>query len=175
MVLSLTLLHRGAKFLKSIFFCSPLSWSSMSNSLIDWLIVWGFTSQSKMIHSDGDVTITGEGLQSLSYTLHSWLLICEGSLECHTYCDTGQPFIMVISEDPSTHTYCRAFGSGAVTTYIYDIGLSQLGFEHPNLRMRDERSIRQATAVVQIVWSWSKGFIMFEKGYCFQSWKSQKG
>ena len=23
----------------------------------------------------------------------------EGSLECHTYCDTGHPFIMVISED----------------------------------------------------------------------------
>ena len=24
----------------------------------------------------------------------------EGSVACHTYCDTGQPFIMVISEDP---------------------------------------------------------------------------
>ena len=37
----------------------------------------------------------------------------EGSLVCHTYCDTG----MVISEDPrDTHTYCRAFDSGAVTT-----------------------------------------------------------
>ena len=31
---------------------------------------------------------------------HSWPLSSEGSLACHTYCDTGHPFIMVISEDP---------------------------------------------------------------------------
>ena len=30
--------------------------------------------------------------------------------------------------DP-THTYCRAFGSGSVTIYFYDLGLSRLGFE----------------------------------------------
>ena len=30
----------------------------------------------------------------------SWQLSSEGSLACHTYCDTGQPFVMVISEDP---------------------------------------------------------------------------
>ena len=33
------------------------------------------------------------------------------SLACHTYCDTGHPFIMVISENPSH----LAFGRGAVT------------------------------------------------------------
>ena len=32
-----------------------------------------------------------------------------------------------------THTYCRAFSSGAVTTWFYDLVLSWLGFEHPNL------------------------------------------
>ena len=26
--------------------------------------------------------------------------ILEDSLACHTYCDTGHPFIIVISEDP---------------------------------------------------------------------------
>ena len=31
---------------------------------------------------------------------NSLLLSNEGSLACHTYCDTGRPFIMVISEDP---------------------------------------------------------------------------
>ena len=43
---------------------------------------------------------------------------------------------MVISEDPcwftptrDTHTYCRAFGSGAVTTCFWDLCLSRLGFE----------------------------------------------
>ena len=29
-----------------------------------------------------------------------------------------------------THIYCRAFGSGAVTTCFNDSGLSQLGFVH---------------------------------------------
>ena len=33
---------------------------------------------------------------------HSWPLSSEGSLACHTYCDTGHPFILVISEDPVT-------------------------------------------------------------------------
>jgi hypothetical protein len=32
---------------------------------IDWLIVYGFTSRSRIFHLYGDVTITGEGLQSL--------------------------------------------------------------------------------------------------------------
>ena len=27
-------------------------------------------------------------------------MVHEGSLACPTYCDTGRPFIMVISEDP---------------------------------------------------------------------------
>ena len=55
----------------------------MSNSLIV------LTSHSKMFHSNGEVTITGEGLQILSYTLHTWPLSSEGYLECHTYCHTG--------------------------------------------------------------------------------------
>ena len=40
------------------------------------------------------------------------------------------------------HLRCRAFGSGAVTTYFYDFGLSQLEFEHSTFRLRDERSNR---------------------------------
>ena len=31
---------------------------------------------------------------------HGWSLSSEGSLACHTYCDTRHPFIMVISEEP---------------------------------------------------------------------------
>ena len=38
--------------------------------------------------------IAGEGLQILTYALQLW------SLSCHIYCDTGHPFIMVISENP---------------------------------------------------------------------------
>ena len=45
-----------------------------------------------------------------------WPLSSEGSLACHTYCDTWHPFMMVISD---THTYCRAFGSRAVTISVF--------------------------------------------------------
>ena len=34
-------------------------------------------------------------------------------LACHTNCDKGHPFIMVIPRTLDTHTYCRAFSSGA--------------------------------------------------------------
>ena len=49
----------------------------------------------------------------------------DGSSAFHTYRDTGHPFIWVISEDHDTHSYCRAFGSGAVTTCFHDEDLSR--------------------------------------------------
>ena len=58
----------------------------------------------------------------------------ESSLAYHSYCDTGYHFIMVISRN--IHTYCRAFGNGAVPTCFNDLGLSRLGFEHPTFRLR---------------------------------------
>ena len=63
------------------------------------LFVWSFSSHSRIFHSFGDSTIAVEGLQIFTYAQHWWPLSSEGSLACHTYCDTGQPFIMVISED----------------------------------------------------------------------------
>ena len=45
-----------------------------------------------------DVTIALEGFQILTYARNLWPLSSEGSLACHTYCDTGHPFIMIISE-----------------------------------------------------------------------------
>ena len=41
-----------------------------------------------------------------------------------------------------TYTCCRAFGSGAVNTWFYDLGVSRLGFGHPTFRMRGECSNR---------------------------------
>ena len=72
-----------------------------------------------------------EGLQIFSYARHSWPLSSEGSLACHIYCDTGHPFIMVISEDP---------WHSAVATSFYDLGLSLLGFIRPNFRLWGEHS-----------------------------------
>ena len=65
-----------------------------------FLFVCGFTSYSRIFHSYGGVTITGEGLHILTYTRHSWPLSSVGSLACHTYSDTRHPFTMVISEYP---------------------------------------------------------------------------
>ena len=64
------------------------------------LFVWGLSSHSRILHSLGDVTITGEGLQMLTYIRPHWTLRSEGSLPCYTFCDKGQPFILVVSEDP---------------------------------------------------------------------------
>ena len=41
-----------------------------------------------------------KGCKFFTFARHSWPLSNEGSLTCHTCCDTGIPFIMVISEDP---------------------------------------------------------------------------
>ena len=64
------------------------------------LIVWCLSSRSRIFHSYGDVTITREGLQILTYFRNLWPLSSEDSLACHAYCDTEHPFRMVISEDP---------------------------------------------------------------------------
>ena len=55
-----------------------------------------FLSHSRIFY----LTITVKGLQILTNARNSWPLSSEGSLACHTYCDTGYPCIMVISEDP---------------------------------------------------------------------------
>ena len=80
------------------------------------LIVWGFSSYSRIFYSYGDGIITGEGLQSLLGTHVQWAV--RVSLAYHTYFYTGHPFIMVISENFEPHTSCRAFCSGAVTTCL---------------------------------------------------------
>ena len=41
---------------------------------------------------------------------------------------------------PVILAYWRAFSSEAVTACFYDLGLFRLGFEHPNFRLRDQRS-----------------------------------
>ena len=47
------------------------------------LFVWGLTSHSRIFHSYGDVTITDEGLQILTYVRPLWQLSSEDSLACH--------------------------------------------------------------------------------------------
>ena len=92
-------------------------------------------------HSYGDVTITGEGLQILTYTRHLWPLWSESSLACQTYCDT-HPFKWSCAKTSDTHAYWLALSKGAITTCacFNDLGLSRLGFEHSTFRMQSECS-----------------------------------
>ena len=53
-----------------------------------------------------------------TYARHSWPMSSEGSLASNTYCDTGHPFIMVISEDPWHSHLLPTFGSAAVAAGI---------------------------------------------------------
>ena len=82
-----------------------------------------FRNTREFLHSYGDIAIANEGLQILANVRHSLPLNREGSLACNTYRDIGHPFIMVISEDPAhyTHTNCRAFCSGAVSTRLKSV------------------------------------------------------
>ena len=75
-----------------IFLFASLRKTRILNHWFVWFcfwFLWVFPSHSRMFHSYGDVTITGKGLQILTFARHSWPLILEGTLACHTDYDTG--------------------------------------------------------------------------------------
>ena len=91
-----------------------------NKSLFVCLVGWGFSSCSRnFIHLETS-SLTVKDCK-LVYARHLWQLSSEGYLTFHTYCVTGHPFIMDIPED--TRTYCRAFGSGVVTTCVNDLSM----------------------------------------------------
>ena len=104
------------------------------------VIVWGFSSRSRIFHSYGDVTITGERLQILTYARHSWPLSSEGSLACHTYCDTGHSFIMVAAKDPWHSHLLPSVWQWNCHYLFLRLGSVRLGFQQPTFRFRGERS-----------------------------------
>ena len=91
-----------------------------------------------VFHPYGDVTIASEGLQILTYARHSWPLSSECSLACHTYGDTGHPFIMVISKDPWHSHLLPSVCQWSSHSLFYDLlGLSRPGID-PDLLMLKE-------------------------------------
>ena len=62
------------------------------------LILFGVFHLEKF-PSYGDVTITVEELQILTYNRYSWPLRSDSPAVCHTYFESGHPLIMVISEE----------------------------------------------------------------------------
>ena len=84
-----------------------------------WLSIV-FTSLWRIFHSYGDVTIVGEGLQNLG-ARHSGPLSREGSLSCHTCCDTGPRFFRSHSKDRSVLSppTTRKWDAGDFSTGLY--------------------------------------------------------
>ena len=80
--------------------------------------------------------MTGERLQILSYARHFWPFSSEGSSACHTYRDTGHPFIVVISdhEDP-WHSHLLPSLWQCSSHYPFLRLRSRLGFEHRTFRL----------------------------------------
>ena len=59
---------------------------------VRWSILFGgFSFDSRIFHSYGDVIIAGKALQILTYARQSWSLSSEGSWTCHTCCDNRNP------------------------------------------------------------------------------------
>ena len=125
-----------------------LKWRTMSRSYKDivdkamfclFVCLFGFIVLLENFSLIWRRPLAGEGLL-FTYARHSWPFSSEGFLACHTYCDTGHPSIIVISEDPWHSHVLPRVGSRAVTTCFYDLGLSRLGFKHPSFRLRGERS-----------------------------------
>ena len=54
------------------------------NKLTETMVCLSFSSHSRIFHLLGDVTISGEELQILTYARHLWQLSSEGSLACPT-------------------------------------------------------------------------------------------
>ena len=108
----------------------------LCSCLVDRLIVCsadGFRP-FREIHSYEDVTITGEGVQILTYTWNSWSLSREGSLACHTFCDKGRPFRWSSPWTRDIYTYNCAFDSGTVTTVLKTTEVFRKRGSNPDLR-----------------------------------------
>ena len=71
-----------------------------SHLLCLFVCLFGFFRPTREFFTHMETSPAGEGLQIFTFDRHSWPLSSEGSLTCHTYCDTGHPLLMVTSEDP---------------------------------------------------------------------------
>ena len=108
------------------------------------LLVWSFLSNSRIFYAYGDVTISGEGLQIMNYARYLWQFSIDDSLACHPFFEN---FNLVTRASvysghlPGPVTLApNAELCGPTITCFKDLDLSRLGFEHPTLRLRGERS-----------------------------------
>ena len=93
-----------------------------------------------------------EGLQILTNARHSWPLSSEGYSACHTFCDTGHPFSMVIFEDPwHSHLLLSVYQWSCHYLFLR-IRSVAAGIRTPNLPLAGP-TLNCATAAVMGKWS----------------------
>ena len=83
-----------------------------------------------------DVTVIGEGLQIFYYARHSGPLNRQGSLTCHNYSDTGQPFIRPSLRTHDTYNCCRAFVVELSLTFFKGFGQSRSGLTYAKQHLK---------------------------------------
>ena len=81
-----------------------------------------------------------KGCIFFTYARHSWPLSSEGSLTCHTHCDTGIPFIKEISEDPWHSHLLPSVCQWSSHNLFLRLRSVATRNQTPILRMRGERS-----------------------------------
>ena len=116
--------------------------------------VCGSSSHSRIFHSYGDVTITGEGLQILTYSsalmaIEQWGFLSVSQLLCH-----GASIYNGHVRGPVTPIAERLAVELSLPVFK-NIGLSQMGFEHPTFRLRDHRSNPCTAPPQRSIYMWS--------------------
>ena len=126
--------------------------NSLQNQI--YLFVLNLSFHSRIFHSNGDVTVAGEGLQIFTYAQHSWPLSSEGSLKCYTHCDTGLPIMMVISED-QWHSYLMpSVSQGSCHCLLLRLMSIATGNRTPIFLMRSERSTSTPSRASDEAYGW---------------------
>ena len=107
-------------------------------------LVFGVLSFNSInFHLFGDLTITGEGLQILTYARHSWLLSSESFFSVsHLLCH-GESVYNGHRRGPVTRTpITERLAVELPIIFFCDLGLSRLIFEHLIFCFRGQRSNR---------------------------------
>ena len=99
-------------------------------------LVYLLHSRIYYTYGDGILPVKGSKFWTTVVTYGHRVSNCHST--CHTFCDKGHPFIMVISEDPR-HSHLL-LSSGGFTTCFNDLALLRQGFEHLTFRMWGKRS-----------------------------------
>ena len=106
--------------------------------LLVFFLVLSPTRESSLIWRRHRYMYRWRAANIFAFARHSLPLTIEGPLACHTNCDTGHPFIMVISEGP-WHLLLSVY---QLTCHHLFLQPSSVGFEHSTFHLWCERSNR---------------------------------